>query len=346
MLTAPNIAHMLFYIAILSAPLVSKLSIALPLSTPLLYDIEYPEDEPPSEDEIYLGKLLFFDHRLSGNNNVSCATCHNPDHGFSDGLKLSIGTEGNKLTRHTPHLYNLAWSNIFFWDGRADSLEHQALMPITNPEEMNLSETIMLSRIAAIQLYQAQFTKVYGKIEIDKWHISRALASFMRSIVSNNSSFDKYLAGQFQALSPEARNGLKLFEGKAKCTECHDGANFSDDSFHSLGIATTDKGRGTIINEPEMAYRFKTPSLRNVALTNPYMHDGSLADLEAVIQFYNEGGGDGPNKDVLMKPLNLTQDEVRDLISFLSALTDPVLIVRPVFSEINLATSKDKQTEK
>jgi len=143
-------------------------------------------------------------------------------------------------------------------------------------------------------------------------------------------------------MSPEAINGMKLFEGKAECTQCHDGANFTDDSFHSLGVATTDKGRANIIDEASMHYRFKTPSLRNVALTAPYMHDGSLPSLESVIHFYNDGGGIGPNKDSLIQPLNLNKLEIRDLIAFMSALSDPVIIDRPKVSELFQAASQNK----
>ena len=305
---------------------------SVPLGTPDLDDIEYPEDEPPSEAEVNLGKLLFFDARLSGNGKMSCASCHNPDYGFGDGLALSLGSEGNKLSRHTPHLYNLAWSSIMFWDGRASSLEQQVLMPISNPEEMNLPPEKMLDRIVAIALYKEQFREVYGQEDVDTSLVSRALASFMRSLISVNAPFDRYMSGDTNAMSPEAVRGMKLFEGKANCIECHDGPNFTNDSFHSLGIAIQDKGRGGLFNDPSMAYRFKTPGLRNTALTAPFMHNGSLADLEAVVKFYNQGGGEGPNKDKLMVPLELTEAEIRDLLAFLAALTDPVVVERPVLT--------------
>ncbi len=315
------------------------------INTPDLNDIEYPDDEAPTIAEIYLGKLLYFDKRLSGNGKTSCATCHNPDHGFGDGLKASLGSKGNPLNRHTPHLYNLAWSSILFWDGRASSLEQQVLMPISNPDEMNLSEEKMLNLVSVTPLYKEKFEQVYSVKTIDATLISKALAAFVRSIISKNSPFDRYLAGDVYALSPEAINGIKLFEGKAKCAECHDGPNLTDDSFHSLGIAVKDKGRGIIIKDSAMSYRFKTPGLRNVSLTGPYMHDGSLPDLEAVIQFYNGGGGIGPNKDSLIKPLNLEEFEVRDLIAFLSALTDPVIIERPQLLELYQSKSKGKKKE-
>lgn len=337
-----KLCYALFFSGFFIASLTLQTSATEPLSTPDISDIEFPEDEAPTPAEVHLGKLLFFEKKLSANGTTSCASCHKPEQGFGDGLKLSTGSEGNKLTRHTPHLYNLAWSSILFWDGRANTLEQQALMPISNPEEMNLSEEKMLSRIIAMPEYQEQFERIYHEKNIEASLVSRALSAFMRSIISNNSLFDRYLAGDKQALSVEALNGLKLFEGKAKCSECHDGPNLTDDSFHSLGIALSDKGRGNIIKEPSMYYRFKTPGLRNVELTAPYMHDGSLPDLEAVLKFYNDGGGLGPNKDKLMKPLNLKKHEIKDLIAFLSALTDPVIIDRPNLPERNQTLLESK----
>ncbi|MCL1067946.1 c-type cytochrome [Shewanella olleyana] len=300
-----------------------------PLATPDIDDIEYPEDEAPNQMEVELGKILFFDPILSANNQMSCATCHDPNNGFGDGLKLSIGHDDKPLTRHTPHLYNLAWAHSLFWDGRAPSLEHQVLMPVFDPSEMNLSQKQMLERIELSPFYKTQFNRVFQQDNIDTHLVSLAIAAFMRSIISSNSPFDQYLAGDTNAISTEAVSGLKLFEGKAKCVECHDGANLTDGSYHSLGIARSDKGRGFVINDDSMNFRFKTPGLRNVSLTAPYMHDGSIADLEGVIRFYNDGGGTGPNKDNLMEELNLTEGEIRDLIAFLAALTQPISIARP-----------------
>lgn len=318
---------------------------SVPYTTPVFDDIEFPEDEEPSRGEVELGKFLFFDKRLSANSNTSCATCHDPNNGFGDGLQLSLGTQANELERNTPHLYNLAWSSILFWDGRSNVLEHQVLMPISNPDEMDLSAKQLLDLVRRTPYYQRTFKSVYEESQIDTVQVSRALAAFVRSIRTVDSPFDQYLAGKKHALSPEAKRGMELFRGKADCTQCHDGPNFTDDSFHSLGIATTDKGRGNIINEPSMAYRFKTPGLRNVLLTGPYMHDGSLPNLEAVLDFYNRGGGTGPNKDNLMKPLGLSKSEIRDLIAFLASLTDPVIIHQPNMDEIYETSSQLKNKD-
>ncbi|MGZ9898219.1 cytochrome-c peroxidase [Shewanella gaetbuli] len=309
-------------------------SMATPLSTPSLDDIEYPEGEPPTEAEVYLGKLLFFDERLSGNRQMSCATCHNPDMGFSDGLKVSLGNDDKPLSRHTPSLYNLAWGSSFFADGRASTLEHQVLMPIFSSDEMNLSKQDLLDRLNSEKLYQQHFKQVYDIATIDTQHIRQAFSAFLRSIIAINSPYDQYLKGNQFAISKEAISGLKLFTGKANCIRCHDGPNFTDDSFHSLGIATIDKGKGVIDNDASMNFRFKTPTLRNITLTAPYMHNGSIADLESVIHFYNRGGGSGPNKDSLIQPLNLSDVEIRNLLTFLATLTDPILIERPSLPEL------------
>ena len=300
-----------------------------PLAIPDSYDIEYPEDEPPQEREVLLGKVLFFDTLLSGNKTMSCATCHNPELGFGDGLKHSFGANGRQLKRHTPHLYNLAWASSLFWDGRAETLEQQSLMPIANPDEMDLNLEELITRIKANKWYRDEFSAVYGEEGISLWSISSGLASFMRSIVVKNSPFDKYLAGDTAALSEKQLRGKVVFEGKAKCTSCHDGANLTDDSFHSLGVATNDKVRGEHLKDNSMNFRVKTPGLRNVALTAPYMHDGSQPTLQSVIKFYNEGGGKGPNLDPLIKPLELNEKEVSDLLAFLHALTDPIEFSRP-----------------
>lgn len=300
-----------------------------PLATPDLYDIEYPEDEPPLEGEISIGKKLFFDALLSDNKSISCATCHNPNFGFGDGLRLSRGSNNRPLKRHTPHLYNLAWASTFFWDGRVTNLEQQVLQPISNPDEMNLDPNILIKRLNAITWYQQKFASIYGSEGISEQTIGSALAAFLRSLITNNAPFDRYLAGDTAAMGPKEIRGEKLFEGKAMCHKCHDGANFTDDSFHSLGIATTDTGRGKFFDDASMNFRFKTPSLRNIELTAPYMHDGSLPDLESVLRFYNDGGGPGPNLDSLVKPLMLTPGEISDLLAFLAALTDPIVLNRP-----------------
>ncbi len=312
---------------LLSLPLASYA--AAPLATPDFDDIEYPEDEPPSAAEIKLGAQLFFDTRLSLENNRSCASCHNPDLGFGDGLRKSASSNDTPLLRHTPSLYNLAWNQVFSWDGAISSLEEQALMPVVAVAEMNLPIAKLEKRLNGVPGYRQAFLAVYNDADINKTHIARALAAYLRSLTSTNSAFDAYLAGDKQALSPEARRGLALFEGKAQCNQCHDGANFSDESFHSLGIDDHDLGRGGVLKEPSLNHTFKTPGLRNITRSAPYMHDGSQPSLESVIRFYNEGGGPAAHKDKLVKKLDLSERDIADLLAFLGALNSNDIVVKP-----------------
>ncbi|MFT4929429.1 MAG: cytochrome c peroxidase [Phenylobacterium sp.] len=311
----------------LSMPVAS--SYAADLGTPDVDDIEYPEDEAPSKLEVTLGKTLFFDPRLSLNQVQSCASCHNPDLGFGDGMAGGIGTMGGNLGRNTPHIYNLAWSTAMFWDGRMDTLEQQALGPIEAAGEMNMPLNQLLPRLKAVPYYTKTFKKVYGSEGLTKENLGRALASFERTIVSDNSPFDRYIAGDKAAMSPAAIRGLELFKNKANCIDCHDGVNFTDDSFHNIGIGDKDPGRAAISGEKSMTGAFKTTGLRNTLLTAPYMHDGSSASLEEVVQHYNKGGNPDKHLDKLIKPLGLSTSEVFDLVAFMGALTDPVVIERP-----------------
>lgn len=294
---------------------------------PLL--IDYPEDEAPSWREVQLGKTLFFDPRLSAKQDRSCASCHNPDLGFGDGLTLSAALDGKPLDRHTPSLYNLAWGSVFLWDGRAASLEEQSLMPIASAVEMNMPLEVLVERLTKVDYYRGEFSAIYNEADIGPEYIGRALASFMRAIVSDNAPFDRYLEGDTTAMSPEAQRGFDLFAGKAQCSQCHSGPNLTDDSFHNLGMEGSDPGRAEVVAAPHLHGAFKTPGLRNVTLSAPYMHDGSLPSLEAVIEFYNRGGNTPVNRSDLIKPLNLSAKEIADLIAFLGALESPVLVKRP-----------------
>lgn len=302
---------------------------AAELGTPDIDDIEYPEDEAPGELEITLGKTLFFDTRLSINQTQSCASCHNPDLGFGDGMAGGVGAMGGTLGRNTPHIYNLAWSSAMFWDGRMETLEQQALRPIEAAGEMNMPLGKLLPRLKAVPYYKKTFDQVYGKNGLNKENLGRAIASFERTIVSDNSPFDRYIAGEKSAMGPSQIRGLKLFKGKANCIACHDGVNFTDDSFHNIGVSGNDEGRVAINGEISMTGAFKTPGLRNTLLTAPYMHNGSAASLEEVVELYNKGGENKTNIDKLISPLNLSSREIFDLISFLGALTDPVNVERP-----------------
>lgn len=300
-----------------------------PIGVPDRSAIEYPDGREPSVQEVELGKTLFYDPRLSMNKAQSCASCHNPDLGFGDGLAKGHGTMGNTLGRNTPHLYNLAWNAVFFWDGRAATLEEQALGPIKAPGEMALPLDSLVPRLGRASYYRKKFPEVYGKSGISLENIARAIASFERSLISDNSPFDKYMKGEKTAMIPSAVRGMELFKGKANCVACHSGPNFTDESFHNIGIGDKDEGRNAIMRGATLVGAFKTPGLRNVTLTAPYMHDGSEASLEEVIQFYNKGGKSKKNLDKLMKPLHLNAAEVQDLITFMGALSSPVQVVAP-----------------
>lgn len=298
------------------------------LGTPDVDYIEYPDDEEHSEEEVALGKWLYFDTRLSKKQNQSCATCHNPELGFSDGLDKGFGTGGDILGRNAPHIYNLAWSVSFFWDGRAASLEEQALGPIQSDMEMQMTPSQAVARLNKVPAYQKAFADVYED-GITFNNIGRAIAAFERTLISDNSAFDQYLAGNKTAMSPSAERGLSLFTGKANCIACHDGPNFTDDSFHNIGLDDGDVGRYAIDPVAHLKGAFKTPGLRNIVFSAPYMHDGSLGTLQEVVEHYNKGGNTKQDLSPLIKPLNLTQQEKADLIAFMAALTDPVEIERP-----------------
>lgn len=301
-----------------------------PLGTPDRDEIEYPDDEAPSNAEIELGKKLFFDNRLSSNDHQSCASCHNPDLGFSDGMAFSMGAMGKRVGRNAPHLYNLAWNLLHFWDGRAASLEEQALGPIEAAGEMNMPLTTLIPKLKAVPYYQQTFTKVYGQSGVSTENLGKAIAAFERSLISDNAPFDQFMAGNKAAMSPSAIRGMDLFKGKAGCAECHDGSNFTDNSFHNIGVKGGDLGRGAITKDKTLNKTFKTPGLRNITLSAPYMHDGSEPSIEAVVRFYNRGGDEKDGIDKLIRPLSLSEQEVNDVVAFLGALLDPVIVERPV----------------
>ncbi len=301
-----------------------------PLGVPDPSKIEYPGGEPPSDELVQLGKVLFFDPRLSINDQQSCATCHNPDLGFGDGMASGLGTMGDHLGRNVPHLYNLAWnSNFFFWDGRSASLEEQALGPIQAGGEMNMPLATLIPKLKAVPYYERTFNELFPVTGVTAENVGNAIAAFERTIITNNSPFDRYMQGDFSAMSPAAIRGLALFEGKALCAACHNGANFTDERFHNIGLGDADRGRAAIEEGAANEGAFKTPGLRNALLTTPYMHDGSLASLEDVLRHYNKGGNKVESQDPLVRPLNLIDQEIYDLLAFLGALTDPVTIQRP-----------------
>ena len=301
-------------------------------STPL-GAVPYPGGKPPSAALVDLGKTLFFEPRLSSNDAVSCGTCHKPERGFGDGLRFSVGVSGVPLKRHTPHLYNLAWNRTFFWDGRVSSLEEQAVAPIRNMEEMGMPRDSAADKLRNIPRYAAVFGEVFPKSGVTMDNIARALAAFERTIVSKDSPADRYAAGDLTALAEPAVRGRALFFGRAICSTCHSGPNFTDGSYHNTGVMGADQGRsafdrvGEFQMQPypffQMRQAFKTPSLRNVALTAPYQHDGSEGSLMEVVTFYNRGGRDPRSygKSLDIRALNLTDGDVHDIVAFLEALT-------------------------
>jgi cytochrome c peroxidase len=304
--------------------------------------VPYPGGKAPSAALVDLGKTLFFDTRLSSNDAVSCGTCHKPERGFGDGLRFSAGVSGTPLKRHTPHLYNLAWNRAFFWDGRVSSLEEQAVAPIRNMDEMGMPGDAAAAKLRNIPRYAATFGEVFSKGGVSMDNIARALAAFERTIVSKDSPADRYAAGDVTALPEPAVRGRALFFGRAMCSTCHGGPNFTDGSYHNTGVMSADQGRAAFDRVGEFQMRpypffqmrqaFKTPSLRNVALTAPYQHDGSEASLIEVVTFYNRGGRDPRSygKSLDIRPLNLADGDVHDIVAFLEALTGvPDFHLRP-----------------
>ena len=308
---------------------------ALPGGLGMLPRVPVPADNPLTKAKIELGKRLFFDTRLSLDRSTSCSSCHSPDKAYTDGRPRARGFKGKMGTRNSPTVLNAAYNKSQFWDGRAASLDEQCKGPLLSPAEMNMvDEKHLVQRLNNVPGYRKDFKKVFGSSpSLD--NVARAIASFERTLVTPNSRFDKYVKGDKSALTTAEKRGLIVFFGKGSCSECHKGANFTDDKFHNLGVVSTpggkeDVGRFAVTKNPADKGAFKTPTLRNVALTGPYMHDGSSATLEDVIDLYDRGGADGPNKDKLVKKLNLTAQEKSDLIAFLKALNGtPPKVVAP-----------------
>jgi cytochrome c peroxidase len=308
---------------------------AVPIDAPLgLPPVPIPADNPPTADSIALGRKLFFDVRLSGDDTVSCATCHNPELSFTDGLPGSRGI-GKKIgRRNAPTVLNAAYYSSFFWDGRAATLEQQAGLPIANPDEMGQSHDLSIKKFEKIPEYKKEFELVFGPGRLTIERIEMALASYERTLLSGDSAFDRYMYGHDEsALSPEAQRGMKIFVDKKKgnCSTCHligeTNAAFTDGKFHNLGAGINSKGELTDLGRYEQTKveadkgAFRTPDLRNVAKTAPYMHDGSLKTLKDVVDFYDGGGTSNPQLDPEIKELKLSEAERADLVAFLESLT-------------------------
>jgi cytochrome c peroxidase len=263
-----------------------------------VFGLRIPSDNPVTPEKIELGKLLFFDRALSQDNTVSCADCHQPDRAFTDGRPVSTGIHGQKGGRSAPTLINRAFSSSQFWDGRASSLEQQAKGPMLDPREMgNRSHEDIVIRLERLNSYGALFKEAFGTDGISIERVAQALATFERTLLSGNSRFDRYQSGDARALTASARQGLNLFRGKAHCDTCHTGFNFTDEQFHTLGSAynrsDSDFGLFNVTNRQGDKRKFKTPTLREIANTGPYMHDGRFKTLEEVVDFYGRGGIEG-----------------------------------------------------
>lgn len=292
--------------------------------------IPFPEENPYSVEKAELGKMLFFDPRLSGSNLLSCASCHNPSFGWEDGQPLGAGHGMGRLGRHTPTVLNLAWGELFMWDGRMDSLEEQALGPIQADVEMAQPLDELIEELQAIEGYSELFAAVFPDEEISGDTIGQAIATYERTIVSNRAPFDHWVDGDETAISESAKRGFVIYNTKANCVACHSGWNMTDDSFHDIGLASDDVGRAAEMNDmPEFKHAFKTPGLRNIVERAPYMHDGSLTSLSEVVDHYADGFAQRPSLSDDMKPFKLSAVEKDDLIAFLESLSsddDPVEI--------------------
>lgn len=285
-----------------------------------------PEDNPLTPAKVALGRQLFADTLLSRDRSLSCASCHDPLRAFTDGRAVAIGVYGRHGTRNAPALINRGYGSSFFWDGRTSSLEEQVTQPILDPRELDMTVEEVVTRMSRNQVYEELFKNAFGRA-VNGTDLSRALASYVRSILSGNAPIDRYFwNGEREALSVLARRGLELFRGKANCVACHIGPNFTDELFHNTGVAwrkgkLIDSGRYLVTGRSEDQGAFKTPTLREVAETGPYMHDGSVETLEAVLEFYSKGGNPNPYLDPAIRPLDLTDREKEDLVDFLKALS-------------------------
>ncbi len=298
---------------------------------PLGIDSEFRDLEtPPTPETVRLGRWLFYDKRLSADGTISCATCHRPENAFSEPTPVSTGINGQKGTRKAPSFTNQAWTLYphFFWDGRAASLEEQALGPVANPIEMGNTHDTMISTLSGISGYARYFEEAFGSPQITPDRVARAIADYERTRMSGNSPWDRWRKKRDQAAVPEeVKLGHELFHNKAACNQCHLGQNFTDSLFHNLGVGFDpatgkfkDEGRYAVTNRQGDLGAFKTPGLRDVTRHAPYMHDGSVKTLREVVELYNQGGHKNPNLSPKIKPLGLTESEIDALVAFMEAL--------------------------
>lgn len=286
--------------------------------------IPWPEDNPYSPARAELGGVLFFDGRLSANGVVSCAFCHEPSHAFAASTPLSLGVDGKLGVRHASTLINRAWGKSQFWDGRATTLEAQVIVPLTNPHEMGMTAEGAVQKLRGIKGYAPLFASAFGDGIINYERISQAIATFERTIVSGNSAYDRYLAGDKTALTKEQKDGLDFFNKKGECAECHTGPNFSSEKYANIGVATDrvdpDPGREDVTGKRADLGKFKVPTLRDLASRAPYMHDGSVKTLTEVLEIYAKGGLPNRHLDTRLTPFYLDAETKRDLLAFLDSL--------------------------
>jgi cytochrome c peroxidase len=300
------------------------LAVVIPLGLDLYLPV--PDENPLTAEKIELGRQLFSDARLSADGSISCATCHDPARAFSSEEPVAVGVFGRVGRRNAPAIINRGYGRSFFWDGRTTTLEEQVLRPIADPLEMG-----------------ADVDEAAARVGLSRDELSRALASFVRSLLVGGSRFDRFINGDRDALTEEEQAGLRVFRTRGRCAFCHSGPTFTDEEFHNTGVAwspaTTvgdtasarfdpaglflDEGRWLVTAREADRGAFKTPTLREVGRTAPYMHDGSLATLEAVVDFYDGGGRPNPNLDADIRPIGLRPDEKRALVAFLRALGGP-----------------------
>jgi cytochrome c peroxidase len=284
--------------------------------------IPFPSSNPYSEPKRALGEALFNDTRLSADGRFACSTCHDRQKGFADGRVTAVGVPGRPLRRHTPTLWNLAWAVHVFWDGRARSLEEQAAGPIVAPDEMAQPMEPLIARLAADPAYAQAFAKAFpDDPHVSDENLKKAIATFVRTLMSPATRFDRWIAGDERALSEREIAGFRLFTGKAGCANCHSGWAFTDYAFHDIGLPGDDRGRGTVLHLPAAEHAFKTPSLREIGRSAPYMHDGSLATLADVVRHYVTGIVARPTLSPDLRHAALDADEQAALVAFLGTLT-------------------------
>lgn len=286
-------------------------------------EIPYPSENPYSEAKYKLGRSLFYDPSLSGSLDISCATCHVPNLAWTDGRPRAIGAAGKPLAIKTPTLLNVAWEAPLGWDGKFATLEAVAFGPITGKSNMNNTEAVLIERLKASPEYTKDFAAAFDDGSISRTNIEKALATFERSIVAGEAPFDRWVEGEEGAIGEAAKRGFDVFNGKAACAGCHSGWSFTDGAFYDIGVERgNDLGRGRYIpGSIKLRYAFKTPTLRDITKRAPFMHDGSIATLEKVIDHYDAGGIERRSRSERIKPLKLTHAEKLDLIEFLKTLS-------------------------